>query len=590
MPVIPAAEPRDHPEPAIWSAQRRGWALLQRRLLPALLVLLILGHGGVNTRWITMDRTLRAQDMGTQIFAETLAYRLIDEQGIEGVWAALRGGHHPGVWPAAASVPWALVAYAFGHSIPQLRFYQSLCLPVLLIAVYLMGLRLRDRRTGLLAAALLSFFPAIHGVSRMFTADLPATTVVAVNLLLLLRTDRFSRPGRSMLLGLGLGLGVLARPHTLLFLGPVTLLVAVMALARPTGKRRVVALSMFTAILPALLVSSVWWWGRLDGVARAVLIHQEPVHGASSPFFINLQAYLVSLPRLVSPPIALGGLLLLLMLVGLVLRRRIWRRWTPRLLEIAPVWLAVHVVTGILMMSVFRVWDLRYIFPVLPGLGVLLALGFAALPGQLLRRAFVGLVLASSAALWLYCSFGVVEGDDGRGRTRLNMESPCSPCGLRLYAGFPEKEEIYDIAEEIAKFLKKRHAEGRGVVVRFVRPEDRPVHTAVVLRAHLATALPHLLMTSNDLVVFAHDPEALDILHDALGGESFDQPRGPCRHAYSLETWNPMMDQPAVMPPGTRLVLSRPFTSLGDPKRLALHAHATCPRVPSAQGSQVPRR
>jgi len=93
---------------------------------------------------------------------------------------------------------------------------------LLLIALYLLGSRLVDRRTGLLAAWLAATSPATVELSRQYLLEMPLTALTTLAVLLLIMTDRFTERRWSIAAGLAVGLAALAKQTFFIFLiGPI---------------------------------------------------------------------------------------------------------------------------------------------------------------------------------------------------------------------------------------------------------------------------------------------------------------------------------------------------------------------------------
>ena len=102
------------------------------------------------------------------------------------------------------------------------RMINMLYYVILIIAVYFIGKKMLDKKTGLLAAFIVSFYPGICGMSRQFEHDFPATAMVALCISSLLYTEDFKNTKYSLLFGISLGLGIFFRGQTLFFMiGPI---------------------------------------------------------------------------------------------------------------------------------------------------------------------------------------------------------------------------------------------------------------------------------------------------------------------------------------------------------------------------------
>lgn len=114
----------------------------------------------------------------------------------------------------------------------------ALWLGLLILATYRLGKEVHNsRRSGLLAAAIVSLYPLVVALERDFLLDLPLAAVVTLALWLLLRCGPFDHRGRAMALGLALGLGSLIKwPFSFFLAAP--LLATFCQIARQGGWSR----------------------------------------------------------------------------------------------------------------------------------------------------------------------------------------------------------------------------------------------------------------------------------------------------------------------------------------------------------------
>jgi len=147
---------------------------------------------------------------------------------------------------------------------------------LLLLATYGIGARLKDRETGLVAAALLAGFPQVIGFSRSYWMDLPLAGVTALSLWALLRTGGLRRRRASLLLGLTLGLGLLTKYTFPIFVGGPALYLALRGL-RQAGDRRALRRrleNICLALLVTTALAAFWYVPSLESAWRNFRFNQ----------------------------------------------------------------------------------------------------------------------------------------------------------------------------------------------------------------------------------------------------------------------------------------------------------------------------
>lgn len=93
---------------------------------------------------------------------------------------------------------------------------------LLLVSLYLLGTRLVDRRTGLMAAFLAAVSPSTIELSRQYLLEMPLTALTTLAVFLLVSTQRFTDKRWSIAAGVAVGVAALAKQTFFVFLlGPV---------------------------------------------------------------------------------------------------------------------------------------------------------------------------------------------------------------------------------------------------------------------------------------------------------------------------------------------------------------------------------
>jgi hypothetical protein len=262
-------------------------------------------------------------------------------------------------------------------------------LALLLFATYRLGRRAAGSVAGIAAAVAVTTFGAVWSASHAFMLDLPVMAVTALALERLFATDRFSRPGRSLLFGLIGGIGMLTK-WTFLFFLIVPLAVEMgRAATLPDRLRRL--RNACAALLVWGLVSLPWYLVHAPSLAQDLL-----GYGPSSPTDWRSFPRVLSLPSLSFYPRAIASLTLLpwaaMLLVGGALG---WRR-NPEARR-----LFLLSIAGLLFLTLFRTKDERYAMPVLPAAAVLATAWVAEPRKKPLRTCLLVVGAATVASLAL---------------------------------------------------------------------------------------------------------------------------------------------------------------------------------------------
>jgi hypothetical protein len=163
---------------------------------------------------------------------------------------------------------------------------------ILLLSTYCIGRHIDSSSVGLVAAVSLFFYPIIFQSSRQYQLDFPLTAVVALNVLFLLKSERFRNIKFSLLFGVASGWAMLIKSLYVIFIAmPLLYELYGMCreswreiLQRPFHSRQlrnlVLALTMFVPI------AMIWWGPRLSQIPSALYEHIfNPVKNfESTPF------------------------------------------------------------------------------------------------------------------------------------------------------------------------------------------------------------------------------------------------------------------------------------------------------------------
>jgi 4-amino-4-deoxy-L-arabinose transferase-like glycosyltransferase len=237
--------------------------------------------------------------------------------------------------------------------------------PALAIGVYGAGSVAYGRTAGVLAALFALGAPIVLSVFHMYLIDTPEMAMVALSIWAILATDRFSRTGVSVVAGVAVGFGMLAKQNFPLFVVGLILVVLLRG-----GWRHWRGLLAFLVVAAA--ISALWYWSEVSRTFDLIRGSSGPgtgTAGALTPtsgrwtvknfgqYFWYLANVNLLTPMLLA---AIGGAIALLVRF---VRRRDARDVTPELIAGALVSYA-----GLTWISLK---DPRYALPMTPYLAVL---------------------------------------------------------------------------------------------------------------------------------------------------------------------------------------------------------------------------
>jgi 4-amino-4-deoxy-L-arabinose transferase-like glycosyltransferase len=238
------------------------------RWAPLLIVAgLVLFHGINNWVWLSKNLMMRGWDRIGALINSIYYHQTLSHLSLQTLF---RAATQDEIRPPLFGLSMALMYGPFGMSQDVAVMVNVLYMALLLAAAYGIGLKLRGRRLGLLAAALVALLPLLFAMSRYSYREFSLAALVLASLYFLLASERFERRGPSLLLGLSLGLGLLVKRTFPIFVLGALLVIALQAglprklwaglRRRPWPRWRDLGL----AIVGGGLLAAVWYFPNRD--------------------------------------------------------------------------------------------------------------------------------------------------------------------------------------------------------------------------------------------------------------------------------------------------------------------------------------
>ena len=415
-----------------------NWLQFDHYILLAVILWMI----GCNQVWVLLDTRPPSWDQGLHLH---LAFKY---------WAALTSGQERWWLDLLNVEPYYPPFYhlsllpgfvVFGFSTDNAVLVNSFYLAVITLSTYGIGKILYDRRTGLFAAILISFYPFLALVSRQCLIDTMLIAVVSLCYYLFLRTHNFEDRFYSILFSLSFAVGLMVKwtfffyllPAVFIglfdygedsltrglrrfcfYLGMIAALMAlpflmfvlgdgkwiilllefclVLGLVRlaPTAgisPKKIINLITLTCI--SLLVCFPWYAHNALGMAQSAVKYNAAGAGEGDPTSgIERWTHYMQLLQL-----ELGLPLFLQFIVGLIAflsRRKNFN--IPIFLWIAVPYLIFSLITN---------KDPRYLMGIFPALAIVTALPIVNLKNAVYRRGAIGIMVGVSLFGYLYSGF-----------------------------------------------------------------------------------------------------------------------------------------------------------------------------------------
>lgn len=399
---------------------RQGVMSKPHSILPLILLGAVIAFGLANNLvWLLIDTRPPRWDEAHYLTTSLKYYDAFLSGGVKSLVRSLVAVDtvRPPLVPALAAVTYLLL----GRSADAALVVNLLAFVLLMLAVYGLGARLASPWSGLLAAFLVSTYPGIFSLSRLFLLDFVGAALVAVFLYLLVRTEVFSLKGPSVALGVVIGLGSLCRAFFPVFvIGPLG--ISLYAAWREwrssrcmrTGTRPRVWVNGVLALLVACALAAPWYVRNMAPVIARSLsaaYGAEAVgYGPSNPLTLHAMLnYFIMFTNLHTTHF--GMVIFLLAAVTLAMQ------WSslPSTAHIGKAKEPLHLFLLLLSAFIFPLLfftslpsqDHKNILPVLPAIAVISAWGLLSLRSSPTKKVLIGSYIAWSLFQFWIGTYGL---------------------------------------------------------------------------------------------------------------------------------------------------------------------------------------
>jgi len=370
--------------------------------------------------WVSMDKQPPSWDPAHYLDLTLGHERALQSRGLSGFFSDVITSD-----PVRAPLLTMLAAPIFlvvGPGPDRGLILNLLLWPVLLAAVYLLGRRLFSARTGLLAAFLTATTPIIFGLAHEFFIEFLLTALVTVTVLLLLKTDGFTRRGASVALGVVVGLGMLTKVTFPLYVAGPCLVLGIAALSPVVRARRnggpiagrLARIAVNICIIGAFAVAIPFFW-YLHDLKPSWEYAKWASNGAGSLPYGPAQPYKpdeIAKFTLTIINVDISWLYVVVPLIGLALvlvawwrgwaGALVWRTTTVKVLVLAG-WFAIP----FWYVTLSHNHDPRFLAPAMPAFALLMAGVLARVPKPNTRRALIVGTVVLGTFQWFAALFSV---------------------------------------------------------------------------------------------------------------------------------------------------------------------------------------
>lgn len=308
--------------------------------------------------WRSIDQRPPHWDMARHLYTtEVYGQLLHGHHWLDLVW-------HYMYYPPVLHIWTAVWQAGFGHNVLSAVASNILWVGLLTGSMIAIGRSIKTPKSGLIASLFFLTLPLIGSIARDFQVDLPLTAMVSLSLAVLLRTNRFTSFWWSVILGVCIGLGLLTKWTYPAFVALPVLITFSVGLASKKD-RRVVVQNIVTCAAIAIMIPQPWYVRNIDAI-RGDFAANGSLAGLreGDPEVWSLAGWFWY------PLAILREYLWLPWLVPIIASAARAVRSKLKNLTLSSVVLASSGLGGLLLFTLLRNKDARYIMPIFVGLSL----------------------------------------------------------------------------------------------------------------------------------------------------------------------------------------------------------------------------
>ncbi len=318
------------------------------------------------------------------------------------------------LYPPLTPLSYALFYLLFGPHTRMETIVNSFYLAIAICAVYGIGKKMRDEKTGLLSAFVFLSFPGLIAMSRIAFAEFFSMCLVALTLYMLLKTDCLQNKRYSFLLGISLGLTVLTKwdfPPAVI--GPfiLSLLGGLKLFRQSMDRRKQLWKNFFLALITAALISSFWYLISFQDVffrlnIKDRIFTQMSEGGPKHLYFLKAITYY---PLAVINEHIKFFYFICLIISAIVFTRWVYRNWRYRVFIngrlFYPLFLISWIALPYICFTYVKIFFPPHMMLILPALALIIGISIMSLKNTIIKITFISLIILNGLFFYSHSFF-----------------------------------------------------------------------------------------------------------------------------------------------------------------------------------------
>ena len=363
---------------------RKLFEFIKKNYVIILLVLLLMFHVVNNVVYLKIDTRAPSWD---EAWHKTISLSYYNKIIGGVVSSSIEASKYPPLFHIF-SIP---LYFIFGTGEDVSNFTNTIFLAILIISVYLIGKRVYSRNAGLLAAFLVSMYPLVFGISRLYLIDLSVAAFVSLFFYLFIRFEDKMNWKNLLLLLFCVAVGVMLKQIFIVFIILPFIYILIKYLYYIKKRYNIGKLRIIMFLAGVIAVISLISWYYLRNFSGFYLIGVITSNLSVGKFFINLWKNILDLMNI---QISFVYFLLFIFSFAFIKRTRKW------LLFIA--W----IIFPLLFLSYTHLTsEARYLMPIVPAIAVLSACAVFSIKNKKILAGLIILLLAFSLVQYFDISY-----------------------------------------------------------------------------------------------------------------------------------------------------------------------------------------
>jgi hypothetical protein len=212
---------------------------------------------GIDCHWHVME-TVKSHIALKKIFLSNLSFF---EKSYQAVY--IFSSWQTANWPPLFYFSSFLLNPCFVNKFCLRVYLNFIFFSLLIISTYFLGKKCFNKSVGLIAAFIISFYPAVYSLSRQFGLDFPLLCMTATCLCFLIYSEHFTNKKYSLLFGVSLGMATLIKLQVIFFILPPLLFEMWRIFHRKENVQFSTASNVILSFIITACLFSLYWGRKL---------------------------------------------------------------------------------------------------------------------------------------------------------------------------------------------------------------------------------------------------------------------------------------------------------------------------------------